>query len=69
MLQFSSNEETVLSAITTLIYLKDNETKAGDNSDRINMAVYYAMTVVYSVIGHAMRIDFYNWIIHHIAYL
>ena len=36
MLRFSSNEETVLSAITTLIYLKENETKAGDNSDRNN---------------------------------
>ena len=31
---FSSNEETVLSAITTLIYLKDNDTKQGDNADR-----------------------------------
>jgi hypothetical protein len=30
MLWFSSNEETVLSAITSLIYLKDNATKEGD---------------------------------------
>ena len=44
----SSNEETVLSAITTLIYLKDNETKA----ELLSEAIFECMTT-YSTSSNA----------------